>query len=128
MSYPRIRIEGAILAPGILERLEEASGQRPADFGLDNAIKVKDEIARAWADAQAYWRIFQRKIENLKPGATAASETRQQWIMPLSRRAMAVRRRPQPCPHRRVVPRTPPRPDAHSPTGIDRHLQPVPQP
>ena len=83
MSYPSIRIEGAILAPDILERLEEAPGQRPNDFGLDSAIKVKDEIARAWADAQDYWRIFQRKIENLKPGATAATETRQQWIIPL---------------------------------------------
>lgn len=59
MNYPSIRIEGAILSPDILDRIEEAPGQRPADFGLDSA--VKDEIARAWADAQGYWRIFQRK-------------------------------------------------------------------
>jgi len=45
MNYPSIRIEGAILSPDILDRIEEAPGQRPADFGLDNA--VKDEIARA---------------------------------------------------------------------------------
>jgi hypothetical protein len=83
MIYPSIRIEGAILGPDILERLEDAVGQRPADFGLDGAVKVKDEIARAWADAQDYWRIFQRKIEGLKPGATGATETRQQWVIPL---------------------------------------------
>ncbi|SPD73853.1 conserved hypothetical protein [uncultured Desulfobacterium sp.] len=82
MIYPSIRIEGAILAPDILERLEDAPGQRPADFGLNGTVKVKDEIARAWADAQDYWRIFQRKIEVLKPGATATTETRQQWIIP----------------------------------------------
>lgn len=83
MSYPSIRIEGAIFSPDILDRLEEAPGQRPADFNLDTGIKVKDEIARAWADAQDYWRIFQRKLDSLKPDSPATTETRQQWIVPL---------------------------------------------
>jgi hypothetical protein len=83
MSYPSIRIEGAIFSPDILERLEESPGQRPADFGLDTGTKVKDEIARAWADAQDYWRIFQRKLDSLKPESPATTETRQQWIVPL---------------------------------------------
>lgn len=54
MIYPSVRIEGAILSPDILEKLEDAAGQRPADFGLEPSVKVKDEIARAWADAQDY--------------------------------------------------------------------------
>lgn len=83
MSYPSIRIEGAIFSPDILERLEESLGQRPADFNLDTGTKVKDEIARAWADAQDYWRIFQRKLDSLKPDSPATTETRQQWIIPL---------------------------------------------
>lgn len=83
MNYPSIRIEGAILSPDILERLDDAPGQRPADFGLDGSGKVKDEIARAWADAQDYWRIFQRKLDTLKPGAPATTETRNLWITPL---------------------------------------------
>lgn len=83
MSYPSIRIEGAIFSPDILERLEESPGQRPADFNLDTGTKVKDEIARAWADAQDYWRIFQRKLDSLKPDSPATTETRQQWIVPL---------------------------------------------
>lgn len=80
MIYPSIRIEGAIL-----DRLDDddALGQRPADFGLDTGTKVKDEIARAWADAQDYWRIFQRKLETLRPDSPATTETRQQWITPL---------------------------------------------
>jgi hypothetical protein len=57
MIYPSIRIEGAILSPDILGRLEDLPGQKPADFGLDSSIKVKDEIVRAWADAQDFWRI-----------------------------------------------------------------------
>ena len=88
MTYPSIRIEGAILSPDILERLEDAPGQRPADFGLEGAGKVKDEIARAWADAQDYWRIFQRKLDTLRPASPATlspatTETRNLWITPL---------------------------------------------
>ena len=83
MNYPSIRIEGAILSPDILDHLDDAAGQRPADFGLDTGNKVKDEIARAWADAQDYWRIFQRKLETLRPDSPATTETRQQWITPL---------------------------------------------
>ncbi len=58
MNYPSIRIEGAILSPDILDRLEDAPGQRPADFDFNGGVKVKDEIVRAWADAQDYWRIL----------------------------------------------------------------------
>ena len=46
VNYPSIRIEGAILSPDIIDRLEELPGQKPADFGLDSGTKVKDEIAR----------------------------------------------------------------------------------
>ncbi|VVD31063.1 Eco57I restriction-modification methylase domain-containing protein [Paraburkholderia dioscoreae] len=83
MIYPSIRIEGAILSPDVLDRLDDLAGQRPADFGLDGTNKVKDEIARAWADAQDYWRIFQRKLESLREDSLATTETRQQWVLPL---------------------------------------------
>ncbi len=82
MNYPSIRIEGAILSPDILDRIEEAPGQKPVDFNLDSSTKVKDEIARAWADAQDYWRIFQRKLETLNIDSPATTETRQQWMVP----------------------------------------------
>lgn len=82
MKYPSVRIEGSILSPDILERIEDLPGQKPADFGFDSSAKVKDEIARAWADAQDYWRIFQRKLETLKPNSPATTETRQQWMVP----------------------------------------------
>jgi len=82
MNYPSMRIEGAILSPDIVERLEDAPGQKPVDFGFDSTIKVKDEIVRAWADAQDYWRIYQRKLESIKADSPATTETRQQWIVP----------------------------------------------
>lgn len=83
MNYPSIRIEGGILSPDIFDRLDDAVGQQPADFGLESSAKVKDEIARAWADAQDYWRIFQRKLESLKAESPATTETRNNWIVPL---------------------------------------------
>lgn len=83
MNYPSIRIEGAILSPDLLDWLDEAQGQRPSDFGFDSSAKVKDEIARAWADAQDYWRIFQRKLESLKEESPATTETRNIWVVPL---------------------------------------------
>ncbi|AQT48632.1 Eco57I restriction-modification methylase domain-containing protein [Burkholderia cenocepacia] len=83
MNYPSIRIEGSILSPEVLSRLDDLAGQRPADFGLDGTTRVKDEIARAWADAQDYWRIFQRRLESLRPESSATTETRQQWVLPL---------------------------------------------
>ena len=83
MKYPSIRIAGAILSPDVLEQIEELPGQRPSDFGLESGVKVKDEIARAWADAQDYWRIFQRKLETVKEGNNATSETRNLWMVPL---------------------------------------------
>ncbi len=84
MNYPSIRIEGAILSPDILEGLhDDTIGQRPADFGLDSGAKVKDEIARAWADAQDYRRIFQRKLETVKTDSPATTEIRNLWMVPL---------------------------------------------
>ncbi|CAN0494947.1 unnamed protein product, partial [Phaeothamnion confervicola] len=83
MIYPSIRIEGSILSPDIVDRLDDLAGQRPADFGLESTAKVKDEIARAWADAQDYWRIFQRKLESVRADSPATTDTRQQWVLPL---------------------------------------------
>lgn len=82
MNYPSIRIEGSILSADVLDRLDDAVGQRPADFGFDTSVKVKDEIARAWADAQDYWRIYQRKLDTLKLDVPATTETRNLWIVP----------------------------------------------
>ncbi len=83
MNYPSIRVEGAILSPDILGQIEELPGQGPSDFALDSGTKVKDEIARSWADAQDYWRIFQRKLETVKEGSNATTETRNLWMVPL---------------------------------------------
>ncbi|ETR67579.1 MAG: hypothetical protein OMM_11437, partial [Candidatus Magnetoglobus multicellularis str. Araruama] len=84
MKYTSIRIEGAILSPDILNKIEQGdiSGQSVKDFGFDTKTKIKDEIARVWADAQDMWRIFNRQREKA-PASYGTSETRKFWMVPL---------------------------------------------
>lgn len=85
MSFPSIRIEGAILSGDLLAKLDKGdfTGQRPADFGLDSQPKLKEEIVRAWTAAQAFYVAFQHKLEGVKEGNAATSETRNQWMIPV---------------------------------------------
>jgi len=85
MSFPSIRIEGAILSGDLLAKLDKGdfTGQRPADFGFDSQPKLKEEIVRAWTAAQAFYTAFQHKLEGVKEGTAATSETRNQWMIPL---------------------------------------------
>ena len=85
MKYTTIRIEGVILSADILDKIEQGDigGQLARDFGPDTKIKVKDEIARAWADAQDLWRIFKRQKEKVTESKHGTTETRRYWIVPL---------------------------------------------
>jgi hypothetical protein len=85
MTFPSIRIEGAILSGELLAKLDSADslGQRPADFGLESQARLKDEIVRAWTAAQAFYTSFQHKLTSVKEGTAATSETRNQWVIPL---------------------------------------------
>jgi len=86
MKYPSIRIEGAILSADILDKIEQGDllGQKSKDFGFTGSnIRVKDEIVRAWADAQDMWRIYKRKMEVLPDQKAGTTETRNFWIVPL---------------------------------------------
>jgi len=83
MKTTAIRIEGGILTPDILEEIHSKSGQQSVDFGLKASESVKDEIARTFTNALAYWDIFQIKLESLKMDNPATSVTRNQLIVPL---------------------------------------------
>jgi type I restriction-modification system DNA methylase subunit len=85
MTFPSIRIEGAILSGDLLAKLDKGDfvGQRPADFCFDSQAKLKEEIVRAWTAAQAFYTAFQHKLEGVKEGTAATSETRNQWMIPL---------------------------------------------
>lgn len=85
MSFTAIYISGNLISQELIEKLDDDSaiGQRPADFGLESGTRVRQEIARAWTDANDYWRIFKRKLEGLKDTERGTTETRSQWMIPL---------------------------------------------
>ena len=86
MKYPSIRIEGAILSADILDKIEQGEllGQKPKDFGFDGSnVRVKDEVVKAWADAQDMWRIYKRKMDDVSEHKAGTTETRNFWMVPL---------------------------------------------
>lgn len=78
MKFQTIRIEGNTISADILEKISEGEykGQLPKDFSLEVGVKVKDEIARAWADAQSQWKIFKSRTSNLDDDDTGLPEIR----------------------------------------------------
>lgn len=85
MKTSSIRVEGNIISPELFEKLDTSDilGQNPSDFGFERSFKVKDEIARAWADAKDQWNIFKRRTEKLNDTQSGVEETRKYWIIPL---------------------------------------------
>ena len=86
MAFTTVRIEGSIFTSDILERIAggECKGQRPDDFGFRSGVRVKDEIANAWAGAQSHWHLFKRKLDRKTPDDPyRTSETRKSWVLPL---------------------------------------------
>ena len=85
MKTSSIRVEGNIISPELFDKLDSTNipGQNPIDYGFDRSFKVKDDIARAWADAKDQWNIFKRRTEKLTESQSAVEETRKFWIIPL---------------------------------------------
>lgn len=85
MYYPSIYISGNIISQELIDKLDDdsAEGQRPADFGLETGTRVRQDIARAWTDANDYWKIFKRKADALKDTEKGTTETRNLWTIPL---------------------------------------------
>jgi hypothetical protein len=86
MHYTSIRIEGSILSADIIAQLDSDDavvGQRPADFGLPAGIRVKDDIAQRWAEAQTYYRVYRQRANALRQTDAATTLTRNIWMVPL---------------------------------------------
>lgn len=83
MNYTAIRIQGSILSFDVLERLDTFVGQKQQDFGFPSGRTVREEIARAWGNAQECWCQFEKKLERTGVDSSATTETRNHWIIPL---------------------------------------------
>ena len=78
MTFPSIRIEGSILSGELLGRLDAADfpGQRPADFGFDSPLRLKDDILRAWTHSQNAWRMHNDRLDAPRASKSGVTETR----------------------------------------------------
>lgn len=85
MPHTAIYISGNLISAELIEKLDDDSaiGQRPSDFGLESGTRVRQDIARAWTDANDYWKIFKRKLDALTDTETGTKETRSQWMIPI---------------------------------------------
>ena len=83
VAYTTIRIEGNILAPDVLKRMQagDIHGQQPADFGLKNPLR--EEIQFQYGQARRQWETFQSFLNHREVSETGTSETRRLWILPL---------------------------------------------
>jgi len=82
---PAVRLEGGLLGPDILERLQNGDlpGQKPADFGLPAGRSLLDEIAAVYRDARDLYTVFRRGLERLPEDDSATTPTRERWVIPL---------------------------------------------
>jgi hypothetical protein len=73
LSFSAITMEGAIIAPAMLQRIagREADGQSDSDYGLPKGLTLRDELARYFRIGQAHWREF-AAIDEPTLGQTAA--------------------------------------------------------
>jgi len=87
MKLTTIQSEGSLISAEILAEIYsgEAIGQKAKDFSLDKNVRLTDEIAACWADAKAFWEAFKHSVRKITEKQTGASQTREQWILPLLR-------------------------------------------
>jgi len=85
MKTSAIRIEGNIISDDFFDKIDlpETLGQSGKDFGFEKNQKIRDEIARCWADAKDQYNIYKRRIEQLNDKDKGTEETRKYWINPL---------------------------------------------
>jgi hypothetical protein len=81
---PAVRLEGGLLGPDLLERLQEGDlpGQQPSDFDLPTGRSLLDEIAAVYRDARDLYAVFRRGLERLPQGDAATTLTRERWVIP----------------------------------------------
>jgi hypothetical protein len=83
MQFVGIRSEGGLLSLEVLQDIaeEELEGQKAAAFGLPAGRRLTDEIARAWSDAQAYWKVFTGRWDDLpEKDSFGTTLTRERWV------------------------------------------------
>ncbi len=82
-AFLSVHIEGGFFSLDFLERLPEAEGQKPKDFGISGTRSVADEASNIWTDVKVYWEAFKRRLERASGSESLTTITREQWVIPL---------------------------------------------
>ena len=77
LTLPALRLEGALLLPGVLEKAAagHASKQALADYGIPKGLTINDECSRAFQIACALWQDFAAHLQRADAALDAAPRT-----------------------------------------------------
>src|ERR1017187_1318254 len=85
--FTTVRTEGAILPADLLHRIvardPALDGLTPTDYHLAEGEKLNEAINRSWNRLVGVWSGFQSVLAKLPSTDTAASATREKWLLPL---------------------------------------------
>ncbi len=86
-SFTSIRVEGAILPPDLLQRVDDGDpdieGLTPEAFHLDKGEKLNEAISRSWNRLLGAWATFRAAAEKLPEADAGTTVTRERWLLPL---------------------------------------------
>lgn len=75
-------VKGNLFSADLLENLSTKTGQKEADFGLNSAQRLSDEISCLFSTYRNLWESYQQKIQHLSEAQSGVSETRKLWMLP----------------------------------------------
>ncbi len=82
-NFTTIKTEGAILPADLLQRIAdgELDGLQPEAYHLAPTEKPNEAINRAWNRCRGVWQSFNQQRQNLPPGDSGISLTRERWLL-----------------------------------------------
>ena len=77
LTLPALRLEGALLLPGVLEKAAagHASKQALADYGIPKGLTINDECSRAFQIACTLWQDFAAHTQSATAALDASPRT-----------------------------------------------------
>ena len=85
--FTTIRSEGALLPPGLLQRIAEGDRKVPGltaeAYHLTGNEKLNEAVSRSWNRLLGVWAAFQAGASGLKPTDPGTGFTRDKWLLPL---------------------------------------------
>jgi hypothetical protein len=80
ISYPHITSQGGLLPADTLERIfnednEALGGLRPKDYGFDDGVRLRNQVAEAWSRLQTHWQSFKLVRQDIEVDASQSGTT-----------------------------------------------------